>query len=202
MGRDYRTRDFRSSANAYVHAGTTKMIKETETAPVHGVVRRWRRSPPNRDGWWLFREQSINFDQRVLILDGVVACDYEVAIWSGVEEDDVDNYWEGNNPVEMTDGTLTRGLWKFDAAPVAPVERLVRQRWPKSVSQMMARFRRSKPPHKRKSFQIAIVVHAIDRETAIDELEHQLAILREDRVGQGGGGGFGFSMSYAIVDGE
>lgn len=92
--------------------------KKTSPAPADAVVRRrcWRREPPDRDGWWLFREQSLSFDQRVLILDGMVACDYEVSVWYGVEEEDVDNYWEGNDPVEMTNGTLTRGLWKFDAA--------------------------------------------------------------------------------------
>ena len=86
------------------------------TAPVDAVVRRrrWRREIPDRDGWWWFREQSFNFDQRILILDGVVACDYDVSVWAGVEEEEVDNYWEGNDPVEMTNGKLTRGLWKFD----------------------------------------------------------------------------------------
>ena len=70
------------------------------------------------------------------------------------------------------------------------VEPLVRQR-PRSVTQMMNRYRRGNPPHKRKTFQLAIVIHAIDRETAIDELENKLVTFREQRIGEGGIGGSG-----------
>lgn len=79
-------------------------------------VRRFRKSPPDADGWWLFREQSFSFDQRILILGGMVADDYEFAVFAGMEPDEItdENYWEGNDPMEMTDGTLTRGLWKFE----------------------------------------------------------------------------------------
>jgi len=71
---------------------------------------------------------------------------------------------------------------------------------PRSVKRMMKRFRSGNPPHPRKRFQLAIVVHAVDRETAIDELEKQLSTFRENRIGEGGVGGFRCSMAYAIVD--
>ena len=73
---------------------------------------------------------------------------------------------------------------------------------PMSVKRMMKRFRSGNPPHPRKRFQIALVIHAVDRETAIDELENKLATFRENRIGEGGVGGFRCSMAYAIVDGD
>ncbi len=79
---------------------------------------------------------------------------------------------------------------------------MVTRRRPRSVAQMLQRFWRGNPPDARKRFQLALVIHAVDRNSAINELEQQLVTFREDRVGEGGGGGFSFSLSYAIVDGD
>lgn len=78
--------------------------------------RRWRASPPDRDGWWKFREQSMSTPQRILVIKGTVAFDDEWEDVMGRAPDDVmsENYWEGNPVSEMTDGTLTRGLWMYE----------------------------------------------------------------------------------------
>ena len=55
-------------------------------------------------------------DQRILVVRGWVACDDDWETAMGRPPSDVmsENYW-GGNPVEyLTDGKLTKGLWKFD----------------------------------------------------------------------------------------
>ena len=77
-----------------------------------------RRVSPDRDGWWLFREQSLSFDQRILVIGGHVASDDEWQQEMGYSPEgdgaENENYFEVCSVAEMTDGTLTRGLWRFD----------------------------------------------------------------------------------------
>jgi hypothetical protein len=66
-------------------------------------------------GWWMFREQSFDCDQLILIGDdGNVAYDDEWDEKAGKPPSDVmsENYWEGNDPLDMTFGPLTRGEWR------------------------------------------------------------------------------------------
>lgn len=79
------------------------------------TVRRFRREKPDMSGWWIFREDG-EWDQEILIIDGAVASDSEWEDEMGLPPSEVycENYWEGNAVSEMTDGTLTSGLWKFD----------------------------------------------------------------------------------------
>ena len=79
------------------------------------VKRRWRRTPPDRDGWWIFREYSERFDQRILIVDGLVADDHEWEAATGRPPVHSENYWDGNDPAEMTFGPLTQGVWMFES---------------------------------------------------------------------------------------
>lgn len=74
------------------------------------MKKRWRRKPPDKDGWWLFREDGF-YEQRILIVSGVVADDYEFEDAGGTDG----NFWEGNDPAEMTFGPLTSGVWMFDS---------------------------------------------------------------------------------------
>jgi hypothetical protein len=78
-------------------------------------VRRWRRKAPDRDGWWRFREDGF-FEQRILVRDGCVADDqeWEDAMDRPPSEVTCENYWEGNDVVEMTSGPLTTGVWMFE----------------------------------------------------------------------------------------
>ena len=81
-------------------------------------IRRWRKAPPDRDGWWKFREHSFSkdYEQRILVIDGMVADDHEWedAMGRPPSETRSENYWEGNPVSELTDGTLTRGLWMYE----------------------------------------------------------------------------------------
>ena len=78
------------------------------------MANRWRRSPPDRDGWWQFDEDGIG-KQFVMVADGCVVSDDEWGqavgrppelLWS-------ENYWEGCDVVEMTTGPLTKGKWLY-----------------------------------------------------------------------------------------
>lgn len=77
------------------------------------MTRRWRRKPPDKDGWWRFREDGIH-EERILIVRGWVASDDEWEQATGRAPVDSENYWEGNDSAEMTFGPLTEGVWMFD----------------------------------------------------------------------------------------
>ena len=89
------------------------MVKRTNP------LRRWRRKPPDCDGWWRFREHGIRGEQRILVIEKHVASDDEWEQATGYAPDGEgsgnENYWEICSVLEMTDGTLTRGLWIFGA---------------------------------------------------------------------------------------
>ncbi len=74
----------------------------------------FQRKPPDRDGWWLFREDGAKCNQRILVTGSIVAYDDEWAAVMGREPSD-ENYWEGSDVREMTDGTLTSGEWRFES---------------------------------------------------------------------------------------
>ena len=88
-------------------------------------VRRWRKSVPDRDGWWLWREDyGRDRTERLLIVCGrrhsEVAGDdeWEQATGKPAEHDGwVENYWEGTD-------TKTMGGYWLQETPNAAGERL------------------------------------------------------------------------------
>lgn len=78
------------------------------------TTNRWRRSPPDRDGWWQFDEDGTG-KQFVLVVGGCVAddSDWEESVGRPPEGVLSENYWEGNSVSEMTFGPLTTGKWIY-----------------------------------------------------------------------------------------
>lgn len=55
-------------------------------------------------------------EQRILVIDGHVAddTDWEQEVGHAADLNGMScNYWEGNPVKDMTDGTLTSGVWKW-----------------------------------------------------------------------------------------
>ena len=79
-------------------------------------ARRWRRTPPNMDGWWKFKEDGMSSIQSILVSGRSVADDGEWEDATGRKPSDYkgENYWEMSSTADMTNGTLTSGLWMFD----------------------------------------------------------------------------------------
>ena len=75
---------------------------------------RWRRRPPDRDGWWRFDEDGTG-KQFVLVSGSSVAFDdeWEAAVGRPPSEIYCENYWEGCCLTEMTYGPLTTGKWLY-----------------------------------------------------------------------------------------
>lgn len=73
-----------------------------------------RRKPPKRNGWWEFDEDGTG-KQFVLVVGGCVASDDEWERSVGRPPDGTwcENYWEGNDVADMTNGRLTRGTWRY-----------------------------------------------------------------------------------------
>jgi hypothetical protein len=87
-------------------------MSTTENAPsasVQPVVRRWRRTVPDSEGWWLWREDyDRKRTERLLIVceskHSEVAGDaeWEAATGEKAEHDGfVENYWEGTSTKTM-----------------------------------------------------------------------------------------------------
>lgn len=69
---------------------------------------------------------------------------------------------------------------------------------PDSVINMLDKFGRSLPPHKRKRIEMACVIHATSTEGIAQELEELARTAREGGIGYcGHGGGYYISISYA-----
>lgn len=84
----------------------------SETQAYAAKTKRWRRSNPDCDGWWIYREFGCN-EERVLIVRGVPATDDEWEREVGRPPDEYlcENYWDGTDLGDMT----KYGHWKFDA---------------------------------------------------------------------------------------
>jgi hypothetical protein len=72
--------------------------------------------------------------------------------------------------------------------------------WPLSMKWMLQHFRKRVKPDIRKKFQICVLVHATDRESAVSAIEDILETMRENRIGEGGSASFHHSLSYALVN--
>lgn len=68
---------------------------------------------PDSDGWWIFDEDGMHSQQRILVVGGIVASDdeWEEAVGYPPSEVVAENYWEGCSVAQLTDGTLTSGTW-------------------------------------------------------------------------------------------
>lgn len=112
-----------AKTNKAARAATTK--KRTTKAPpkaerrqpnakrsLRRMARRWRKSRPQSDGWWLYREGGRSRVEKILLIAGgaSVASDdeWEQATGKPPENDAyTENYWEGTD----TDQRMMPGLW-------------------------------------------------------------------------------------------
>lgn len=65
---------------------------------------RWRRTPPKRNGLWLTRERDLGgLGHLLLVEDGYVASDYDLADALGQTFREDFNYFEGESVEEITE---------------------------------------------------------------------------------------------------
>ena len=96
-------------------SATPKQPTSTDDRGAHSLhrrVRRWRRHVPDRDGWWMWREDyDRDLTERLLIVCGSEHSevsgddDLGIALGRGPYRDRKDNYWEG------TDTKTMGGYW-------------------------------------------------------------------------------------------
>lgn len=85
--------------------------RKSKSAP-----KRWRRTIPDRNGWWRFREDGMPPSEQSLLIvtardHAEVAEDGCMAEELGREVGEDENYWEATDCSEMP------GLWMFERGP-------------------------------------------------------------------------------------
>ncbi len=104
-----------------------KSRKTRKGSSLRRMVRRWRKTRPANDGWWLWREGGRSRVDK-LLLSGGGRCvnsdvEWEQATGRPPEKDAwwTENYWEGTDTTQK----MMPGLWM--KAPNAPDQRPAKQ---------------------------------------------------------------------------